>query len=122
MRSASSRLLLLAFLFAACGGDRHQKALGTSLAALNAASAGFVEYDKLHQRRIVDDLATSFEDGKKRLAEYREARERVVGAFALAYAALAAAAIEPKLENLQTALRLARDVYDEIEALRKGEP
>ncbi len=93
-RQIAPLAIVLVFLAGACGGSitkQASKTLATSLAATNAARDGFVEWDEAHQLGIVD-RATSREEAEAQLKNYRRGRERVLKAFTVAYAAIAAAA------------------------------
>jgi hypothetical protein len=124
MKSSRQRQSLAAALVvlvaASCGGpDAKQKALRTSLLALNAARDGFVAWDKTHQDKIVAD-AESYDQGKAALEVYRTKREPVVHGFSAAYSALAAAALDPSLEMVVEAAVAAKSVYDLIKSLTGG--
>jgi len=111
-----SPLLILVFLVG-CGGDASkQKALKTSLVALNAAREGFVTWDEHHQAQIVAD-STSLEQGQAALKDYRDKRAPIVEGFTVAYSALAAAALEPSVEMLVEASKAAMAVYQLIKDL-----
>jgi hypothetical protein len=113
--------LILVFLLAlpACPGpDAKQKALQTSLTALNAAREGFVAWDKNHQQKIVDD-ATSLDQGKAALAAYRTKRAPVEQGFVVAYSALAVAALEKSAAMILEAALAAKEVYGLIKILTK---
>lgn len=110
-------LLLLLAALSACGG--HDKALRVALTSLNTARDGFVAYDARRQQDIVQE-APSYEEGVSALKKYRTAREPVLHSFQAAYAALALAALDPKVENLQTAALDVKKLYDLIQKLRSG--
>ncbi len=117
-RRASIVIVLLA-LAAACGPNAKQQALKYSLTGLNAARDGFVVYDANHQQKIVDD-ATSLDQGKQALADYRAKREKVLQSFTVAYSALAVAALDPSAEMLVEALSAATEVYKLIKTFTGG--
>ena len=112
------RVLPLLFVLAtACSSpDSRQKALKTSLTALNAARDGFVSWDKAHQQQIVADAET-YEAGKKALEAYRHKRESIVYGFSAAYSALAAAALDNTITALVSAAQAAHDLYGLIKSL-----
>jgi hypothetical protein len=125
--------LLATFILLGCSADQHQKALRTSLTALNAAADGFIAFDADYQRTIVERAvkrakeqnlspAEGAAQAKADLAAYRERRDMVLEAFGIAYAALAAAALEPSPELLIEAAMAARRVYELYQRLRGGEP
>ena len=124
MKPSTARVpLILAFLLAlsACPGpDAKQKALQTSLTALNAARDGFVVWDKNHQQKIVDE-ATSLEQGKAALAAYRAKRAPVEQGFVVAYSALATAALERSAAMILEAALAAKEVYKLVKLLTKDE-
>lgn len=77
-----------------CGGSITEQArdtLATALTATDAARDGFIEWDAAHQQGLVE-RATSREDAEAKLRNYRRSRERVLKAFTVSYAAIAAAA------------------------------
>jgi hypothetical protein len=95
------------------------KSLQVGLASLNAARDGFVAYDAKHQSDIVD-AAKSLEEGKASLAEYRTKREPLIQAFAVAYSALAAAALDDTEARLAEAGKTAIEVYRLVKELMGG--
>jgi len=103
-------VIALALTAPACGGDSKQKALKTSLSALNAARDGFIAWDKNHQDKIVAG-ATSLDDGKVKLDRYRKTREPVLQGFTVAYSALAAAALSPSVAMILEASKAATGLY-----------
>ena len=120
------KLIALPVLFVLVGAlagcpDAHQKTLRATLIGLNAARDGFVTWDMAHQTDIVE-AATTFEDGQNQLREYRQAREKVVLGFEVAYKLLAAAALDPSSANMSTMLAAAKDVYDVVIALKNRHP
>jgi hypothetical protein len=122
-RSTAYAPLILAVFLAlpACPGpDAKQKALQTSLTALNAARDGFVVWDKHHQEKIVEN-ATSLEQGKAALAAYRAKRAPVEQGFVIAYSALAVAALEKSAEMILEAVLAAKEVYKLIKILTDDE-
>ncbi len=94
-----------------CGTTR-QDTLGRALAATNAAAEGFATWDEHAQAGIVD-AATSRQDGEAQLAAHRARRDRVFAAFAVAYKAIAAAALDGDAP-LATVLVAATDLYAAI--------
>jgi hypothetical protein len=117
-----SLILVLLLALPACPGpDSKQKALQTSLTALNAARDGFVAWDKSHQQKIVDG-ATSLEQGKAALAAYRAKREPVEQGFVVAYSALAVAALEKSAAMILEAALAAKEVYTLIKLLTGHNP
>lgn len=112
------RIATVALLFAvaACGADARQKALRTSLQALNASREGFVAWDARAQAELVTQ-APSLEAGHAALRAHRDRRDPVVGLFVAAYSALALAALEPTGENLLRAAEDARRLYEAIRKL-----
>ena len=90
------------FWVAACGAnftDKAHKTLATSLIATNAARDGFVEWDHMHQLKIVEAAQTRME-AETALATYRAKRKMVLQSFLGAYTTIAAAlAILPLIER-----------------------
>lgn len=114
--------LVLMGLCAALHGcsSAREKALSSSLAGVNVARDTFVVFDREHQATIVDQ-APSIEEGQDALKAYRERRQVVMHAFAMAYAAIAAAAVDVNADSLVDAVRALKVLRDEIGALRTGE-
>ena len=109
--------VVLVFLLASCGANARDKALRTSVVALNAVSDGLAAYDEQHQRTILEaspDRA-AFD---KELANYRVKRADVESKIAGAYRAIAAAAVINKdhksLDAVGTALNLAFDAIKDF--------
>ena len=100
-----------------CGPSAGEKAVQTGLAALNAARDEFVKVDKDQQEKIVA-AATSLEDGRARLAAYREQRAVVLMFFVTAYNALAEAATDPSQTKLATASQALVDVTGAVVGLK----
>ncbi len=107
--------LLLAFS-ASCGPGARQKALGVSLASLDASRDGFVAWDEHKQQTIVAD-STSLEQGKTALADYRTKRAAIIEGFTVAYSALALAALDSNGARLTEAISTAATVYKLIKDL-----
>ena len=86
-------LLALALICAtpACPASTRTQTLRATLAATNAAQAGFVAQDAAHQQALVD-RATSLDEGRAALGAYRTRRDRVVALFIATYRAVAVAA------------------------------
>ncbi len=94
MKPTISRIFLLLALVAlvsACSQATRKDTINAALLATNAARDGFVQYDAGMQGKIVDE-ATSIDDGKAKLKEYREKRAKVLALFPVVYYAIAAAA------------------------------
>lgn len=88
------RLLLVLALICAtpsCGPSARTRTLQVTLAATTAAQAGFVAQDAVRQQAIID-RATSLDEGRIVLHEYRLKRDRVVALFVATYRAVAVAA------------------------------
>lgn len=122
MRARRHVLLVVALLLAAgCGPTATQRALNTSLAALNAASDGFLAWDEKHQQAIVDGPGT-VEEKEAKIAEYRAKRDKVVQGFIVAYGALAAAAADQTVQKLLEAAKACQAAYDLIKSMMAPEP
>lgn len=109
-------VLLFVVALAACGPSAKQKTIATTLAATNAARDAFLLYDDTRQASIVDN-ATSLEEGKERLAAWREDRDEVVAAFETVYRAIAIAATDASDMNVAEMVALAaslREVYARV--------
>ena len=119
MRRSVLFVIVLLAVAAGCGPNARQKALKTSVTALNAARDGFVQWDKHKQAQIVED-ATSLDEGKAALKTYRDKRGPVLEGFTVAYAALALAALDDNLARLTEAISAAASVYKLIKGLTGG--
>jgi septal ring factor EnvC (AmiA/AmiB activator) len=125
-RIVLSFLVLLAALSSACAARTQQKALHTSLLALNSGMAALEAWDDAQQRRIVDE-AVSYEDGAKRLEKHRAVKQSIVEKAIIAYSALAlaATAVEARdadaAEKVRLALFAVADVYNIVKQLTGGD-
>lgn len=111
--------IALVVMLAACGASSRERSLRTTLAAVDASAAGFQTWDEQHQKEIVDK-AQSADEATAALAVYRLRREQVIAAFAIAYEALAAAALHDD-KAIGPALDAAEAAYHLLEQLRNGE-
>lgn len=111
-------LALLGFTQGGCGPSTRQKTLSTTLVSVNALRAGFLEFDERHQHTIVES-AKSLEDGKAKLAVYRENREPVILAFETAYRMLALASLhkDSTLTELEAAVVGLVTALDQLKKL-----
>jgi|HubBroStandDraft_6_1064221.scaffolds.fasta_scaffold238091_2 hypothetical protein len=109
-------LILVACLPFACSPSSQQKAISTTLTAVNAASAAFVTFDSQHQQDIVSQ-ATSKEAGQAALASYRAEQTKVATLFAGAYRAIAAAATVVNSPNIDGMIAAAALVAQELQSL-----
>lgn len=112
-------LLLVMVLLAGCGVSARQKAIDVSYTTLKAAQAAFVVWDADHQQSIVEH-ATSLEDGKVKLAAYREKQAKIMLSFSTAWSALAAASLYQEPGWLAAAIEAASNVYTLIKELEHG--
>lgn len=120
-RSLLSRILIglmLIQLIGGCGPSTRDKAMSTTLLAVNSARDGFIEWDRHHQNALADS-ATSIEDGMAKLEAYRAKREVVLSAFEVAYRALAVVAIHKKA-SVATVVDLAADLVKAIAELKSS--
>lgn len=111
-------LILALALVAACGASARQKSLRGSFVAVEAAAAGFVDWDAEHQDLIVNQLADDYADGERRLAAYRARRAPVVDAFAIAYRILAAAALD---QDQPLPVGVLTNLSEVIDKFQRGE-
>jgi hypothetical protein len=106
--------------FTGCGASQREKTLRATLIATNAARAGFTKFDADHQQQIVKD-ATSLEDGKAKLAAYREDRDKVRLLFEAVYEGIAAAMLLDDKAPLTELLKAAENLEAALTKL-KGSP
>ena len=117
VKSAAALVLLfaLAHTASACGPSSREKTIQTTLTATNAASAAFVEYDKLHQADIVTRAANR-SDGEAQLGAWRTTQREVLVLFSDAYRTIAAAAVandDPSLAAMASAAgALTKTLHD----------
>lgn len=102
-----------------CGPSAQQKTLRVSLTTVNAARDGFITWDDQHQQGIVEK-ATSLEQGKQALVDYRAKRERVVLGFEVVYKTIALAALDPTAANVAAALAAITEMTGLLKELRDG--
>lgn len=84
-------ILAIIVLASACSKAARRDTINAALLATNAARDGFVQYDAGMQDKIVAE-ATSLDNGKGKLKEYRERRAKVLALFPVVYYSIAAAA------------------------------
>lgn len=113
-------LLFASSLGAACSKDKRQTTIRTSLVAVNAASAGYLEYDHRTQQAIVE-RATTREMAVEGLAEHRTKRAGVIDTFVVVYRMLAVAATQTDQPSLDTAVAAASDLVAEVTKIIQGE-
>lgn len=109
----------VAMVMQGCGGDSRGRALRGTLAAVDAAAAGFGEWDGRRQLEIVDGAETR-EAAEAELAAYRARRETVLLAFEVAYRAVAVAALDDGRDTLADAIEAAQAAFSLAEGLRSG--
>jgi len=117
MRNAAHQLIFVIALLSSgsgCGGRQHT--LSASMLGVDAAGVAFTTWDTEHQDALVAS-ATSIADGQAKLGEYRAARAKIEAAFAVAYRALAAAALD-KDSPMKAALDAVKALDEAIASLR----
>lgn len=109
--------LLLALVLLACGASARQHTISAALVAADASRDAFVAFDAAHQQQLVA-TAASLDDGRQRLEAYRKQRDPIVQGFAMAYRAIATAAIltdDPtSIPNMIRAASMLRDALKEL--------
>lgn len=104
---------------AACGAKQREKTLNTALVSVQAAREAFMTYDRTRQDGIVD-RATSLEEGKAELAEYRaKTQARIVSLFIAAYTAIGVAAMRGDDLSLKKVLDALVELKTAVDALMK---
>ena len=110
-------LLIVLVALAACGASAREKVIHATLVSVNSAREGFTQFDRQKQQSIVE-AATSLDDGRTRLADYRKKREPVVDAFTTVYRAIAiAAVVSDDPTSLSMLLDVAKRLADALAAL-----
>ena len=110
--------LALAALQVGCGPSARSSALKGAYATVNAASAGFTAWDRAHQKELVE-TATSLDEAKRRLHEYRDKRRAVDESIIAAYALIGAAALD-KGVGMAAVVAAVTAVQRAIDAIRGG--
>ena len=103
----------------ACGANKRQDTLRSTLVGLRAARDGFTAWDLSHQKSIVE-AATSREEAESKVAAYRERRTSILSSFEAAYLALALAATQSDDPSLKSALVMSAELLDVLRALMVG--
>jgi len=115
MRARITRTITVMFCLFALGatdsGCSRALVARDTLAALDAASAGFQTWDKEHQEQLRADNTP--EVAQQLIAGYRKKREHVMLAFTLAYTAVGVAT----LKNPADALEAFTSISSELKAL-----
>lgn len=131
-------IVFIALLALGCGSraqfvKRSSTTLSIALVATNAGRSAFVDWDKSHQKSIVE-AAKSVEEATTKLKSYRTNRRVVIRAFTVAYSSIAvAAALIPLVEKgvrkelelvavITAAVQAAAAVKAALDALDKGGP
>lgn len=117
MRQLVPVLLLLALV--ACGASARERTITAAFATTNASRDAFVAFDASHQHQLVE-RATSLDDGKALLSDYRAKRAVVVDLFAATYRAIAAAAIVADGRSMSALLAAAAQLAAAFDDLKKG--
>jgi hypothetical protein len=100
MKKPALFVLLIAFVIAACGGNvGRQQTLLATLITVDATKDAFVAFDRAHQDAIVD-AATSKDEAKAKVAEWRKTQQRIASLFEAAYDALHAAVVASDDQSL----------------------
>lgn len=114
--SKISKLVILAVLVSGCGANLKEKAIRSSFQAVRATQAGFLAYVKAKGKQIVESAKTN-EEKRSALDALYEKVEPIHLAIQAAYSALAVAALEPTLDNLNSALTAAKRLYQLYESI-----
>ena len=118
MLARSVSLILLVLVFAlGCGAGQRNNTIRAGVVTLNAARDGFLAWDGEHQMQIVKD-ATTYEEGRKRLDDYRALRDDVIKTFFAVYNFFIGAATQSDDPSLKTAFREAEKLYATIVKLK----
>lgn len=115
---AAAVLLLGSMAGSGCGASQRETTIRAALITADVARDGFVSYDAAKQSAIVN-AATSLDDGRAKLAAYRDARAKVADAFTTAYRAIAAAAAVNDAISL-SGIKIAIDQMLAVIAAAKG--
>lgn len=107
---------VFALALAACGASARERTIATALATTNVAAATFEKFDGIHQGAIVAK-ATSLEEGKAALADYRKDQVKVEALLAGLYRAIATAATLEDDHSLVGIVSAAKLLQDELHAL-----
>ncbi|MGH7179222.1 MAG: hypothetical protein ACREJC_17730 [Tepidisphaeraceae bacterium] len=119
-RRTTAVVVMMLAVFAACGPSARERAIRATFITTNAARDGFNEYGKQRQDQIIEQ-ATSLEDGKARLAAFRDRREKINKVFEDVYRAIVAATLANDTGSLDAALKATERLKDAIDDLKKLE-
>lgn len=120
MRPATLLLIIVCTLASACGGAR-TKALQATHVSLNVARDTVLEVSRTRERQIVDDCdppSCSYEEGRKRLDEWRARVDVVVDKIAAGYRLLAAAALADDARSFSDAIQAGKLAVDAARGLK----
>jgi hypothetical protein len=109
-------LIALALQSVGCSASSRQRAIKSTLVAVDAARDGFTVWDERTQDAIVEAAQTKI-DGREMLLAHREKRTPIVLGFNAVYRALALAALDPEEANVAIAATLAADLYETIKEI-----
>lgn len=117
IKKISTPVLALVFTYlTACSTSTRNTAIATSLAAVNAGSAAFSQFDATKQQEIVS-AATSKAVGEAALATWRQTQATVLLVFVSAYRCIALAATGNDSQSLTAMLNAATIVAQELQSL-----
>lgn len=114
-------VVVLLMMIAACGPkgpSTRETTIQTTFIALNASRDAFMKWDQLHQAAIVQK-ATTREEGRAKLDEYRAERSKVKDGFEAAYQLLSTAILVNNDHSLATLVQAVLDLKLAIEAVEK---
>ncbi len=104
-------LIFLYLALLACSHQSRQSTINAAFITVNATRDAYVQYDAAQQDKIVKE-ATSLDDGKTKLAEYRAKRVKLLALFPVAYASIRAAYAandDLSLKNMNASLKQLLD-------------
>lgn len=110
MKIKAFTLALTVGIFVVACATSRDAVLSRVSSGLEAAQKAFIQADVRNQEAIVAK-ATSLEEGKKALAAYRDKRDKVAGAFVLAWSAVAAASLDLTEKSFVEAVGAAGAAY-----------
>lgn len=121
IRARRRHFALVALLaLAACGPTGRQKTLSAALVTVNVTADAFDAWNTAHMAAI-NDAHPYREDAEAALAAYRVKREPVRAAFAVAYQAIAAAALDTSTP-LPTVIAVLHELTVSIATLKGATP
>jgi hypothetical protein len=109
-------LSLLLVLLVACGASQREKTIRATFNATTVAADSLVAFSRTHEMAIVD-AATSKEEGKAKLAEFRAKVDKAELTLTAVYRMTAAASLANDDQSLAALLKVAQMLWAQLKEL-----